>query len=57
MSECVGVCQMDEDNQYCIGCGRSAAEIFGDEEDAVTGPPVLDAADTPLQLLAAQSGQ
>ena len=28
---CVGICQIDESG-YCIGCGRSADEIFGDTD-------------------------
>ncbi|WP_374490549.1 DUF1289 domain-containing protein [Zoogloea sp.] len=32
---CVGVCQMDESG-YCLGCGRSADEIFGSDAE-VTG--------------------
>lgn len=30
---CVGICQIDESG-YCIGCGRSADEIFGDTDSA-----------------------
>jgi hypothetical protein len=26
---CVGVCEIDESG-YCVGCGRSADEIFGE---------------------------
>lgn len=26
-SPCIAVCQMDEDNRYCIGCRRSIDEI------------------------------
>lgn len=28
---CVGICQIDESG-YCIGCGRSAEQIFGDTD-------------------------
>ncbi len=38
MSLCVGLCQMD-DYGYCIGCGRTQAEIDGGEP-----PPPQDAA-------------
>lgn len=34
-SPCVGVCQMDESG-YCLGCGRSADEIFGSDDAAVS---------------------
>ena len=37
---CVGVCQMDESG-YCMGCGRSADEIFGSDPAPV--PPVSGA--------------
>lgn len=30
MSLCVGICQLDEFG-YCIGCGRTQAEIEGGE--------------------------
>lgn len=30
---CVGICQIDESG-YCIGCGRSADEIFGETDSA-----------------------
>lgn len=43
MSLCIGICQMDEFG-YCIGCGRTQAEIDGlepappaAETDAVAG--------------------
>ncbi|MGL4410104.1 MAG: DUF1289 domain-containing protein [Zoogloea sp.] len=39
-SPCVGVCQMDESG-YCLGCGRSADEIFGSDfgsDDAAVSP-------------------
>ncbi|MDY0014306.1 MAG: DUF1289 domain-containing protein [Rhodocyclaceae bacterium] len=36
-SPCIGVCQIDESG-YCLGCGRSADEIFG--ETASPPPPV-----------------
>lgn len=28
-SPCTGVCKMDEENEYCIGCYRTLAEIAG----------------------------
>ena len=31
-SPCVGLCQIDPESDRCIGCGRSAAEIFGEAE-------------------------
>lgn len=37
MSLCIGICQMD-DYGYCVGCGRTQAEIDGSEPpDAQTG--------------------
>ena len=30
---CVGICQIDESG-YCIGCGRSSDEIFGETDSA-----------------------
>lgn len=30
---CVGICEIDESG-YCVGCGRSAAEIFGEPNPA-----------------------
>lgn len=33
MSLCVGICQMDEFG-YCVGCGRTQAEIDGGEPPA-----------------------
>jgi predicted Fe-S protein YdhL (DUF1289 family) len=32
-SPCIGVCQIDEAG-YCIGCGRSADEIFGNSDSS-----------------------
>jgi len=26
-SPCIGLCQLDQDNKYCIGCKRSIDEI------------------------------
>ena len=28
-SPCIGICQMDDDSGYCIGCGRTIEEISG----------------------------
>ncbi len=27
MSPCIGICQMDDESGYCIGCGRTLEEI------------------------------
>lgn len=40
MSLCVGICQMDEYG-YCIGCGRTQAEIDGGD------PAVVEAGTEP----------
>ncbi|MFV0665852.1 DUF1289 domain-containing protein [Denitromonas sp.] len=47
MSECIGICEIDPDSETCIGCGRSADEIFGndhsdDPTDAGAQPPAAD---------------
>ncbi|TVT47306.1 MAG: DUF1289 domain-containing protein [Denitromonas halophila] len=47
MSECIGICEIDPDSETCIGCGRSADEIFGndhtdDPTDAEAQPPAAD---------------
>lgn len=31
MSECIGICDIDPFSDTCIGCGRSADEIFGND--------------------------
>ena len=41
---CVGVCEIDDG--YCIGCGRSADEIFGETDSA---PDESAAVATPVQ--------
>lgn len=38
-SLCIGVCQIDEAG-YCIGCGRSADEIFGNSDSAESASQV-----------------
>ena len=35
-SPCIGICEIDESG-YCIGCGRSADEIFGETDSASAG--------------------
>lgn len=32
-SPCIGVCQFDEAG-YCLGCGRSTDEVFGNSDSA-----------------------
>ena len=32
---CIGICEIQDG--YCIGCGRSADEIFGDTDSAPAG--------------------
>ncbi len=33
---CIGICEIDESG-YCVGCGRSAEEIFGETDSAPDG--------------------
>ncbi|MBS0345549.1 MAG: DUF1289 domain-containing protein [Proteobacteria bacterium] len=47
---CVGICQIDESG-YCIGCGRSADEIFGDTDSSAGGQ---DSATDSLKPVAGQ---
>lgn len=48
MSLCVGLCQMDEFG-YCIGCGRTQAEIDGgDPSPPDTASQASPGAATPL---------
>ena len=50
---CVGICEIDESG-YCVGCGRSADEIFGNtDSDSGTG----DAALAALKSLPGESAQ
>ena len=35
-SPCIGICEIDESG-YCVGCGRSADEIFGETDSAPAG--------------------
>jgi len=36
---CIGVCEIDDG--YCIGCGRSADEIFGETDSAAAGSDAI----------------
>ncbi|RTL34963.1 MAG: DUF1289 domain-containing protein [Rhodocyclaceae bacterium] len=47
---CVGICQIDESG-YCIGCGRSADEIFGETDSSTDGQ---DSATDSLKPVAGQ---
>lgn len=29
VSPCIGICRMDDDRRYCVGCGRTLEEIAG----------------------------
>ena len=33
MAECIGVCEIDYESGYCLGCGRSMDEIYGNDEN------------------------
>lgn len=39
---CIGICEIEDG--YCVGCGRSADEIFGDtdSDDPDTANVVID---------------
>ncbi|MBP8133877.1 MAG: DUF1289 domain-containing protein [Zoogloea sp.] len=40
---CVGICEIDESG-YCVGCGRSADEIFGNtDSDSGTSDSAVEA--------------
>ena len=47
MSPCIGICQMDEDNRYCIGCGRTMDEIasWGSTTDEARAQTMAELAD------------
>jgi len=47
MSECIGVCEIDYESGYCVGCGRSVDEIFGPDEGEVAPPASADVGTAP----------
>ena len=54
---CIGVCTMEDG--YCLGCGRSEAEIFGDPEPVPSPqplPPAVPEAPLPANVRAEISG-
>ena len=46
-SPCIGICEIDESG-YCIGCGRSADEIFGETDSPAPGQDVATEVLTPV---------
>lgn len=44
---CVGICEIDESG-YCVGCGRSADEIFGQTDSAPAGEEAVVEVVTPV---------
>ena len=45
---CVGICMNDPDTGYCIGCGRSADEIFGETDSPAADQEVATEVLTPV---------
>lgn len=43
---CLGMCMMDWDQGYCLGCGRSAEEIHG-SSDTEAESDTAETAQTP----------
>ena len=44
---CVGICEIDESG-YCVGCGRSADEIFGQTDSPAADQDVATEVLTPV---------
>lgn len=44
---CIGICEIDESG-YCVGCGRSADEIFGDTDSPAPDQDVATEVLTPV---------
>ncbi|WP_298599807.1 DUF1289 domain-containing protein [Zoogloea sp.] len=44
---CIGICEIDESG-YCIGCGRSADEIFGETDSPAADQEVATEVLTPV---------
>ncbi|NTV11230.1 MAG: DUF1289 domain-containing protein [Zoogloea sp.] len=55
-SPCVGICQIDEESDTCIGCGRTSAEIFGETASAPRGAEAETQLAQPPQRAAGDSG-
>lgn len=36
--QCVGICQVDPDTGYCIGCGRRAIDYASEPQPELTPP-------------------
>ena len=60
---CVGVCMMDWESGVCLGCGRTADEIYGTTETSEAEPPAESQAglpaseDAPAPGAAGQAGK
>ena len=46
-SPCIGICEIDESG-YCVGCGRSADEIFGETDSPAPDQDVVTERLTPV---------
>ena len=46
-SPCIGICEIDESG-YCVGCGRSADEIFGETDSPAPDQDVATEVLTPV---------
>ncbi len=44
---CIGICEIDESG-YCVGCGRSADEIFGETDSPAADQDVATEVLTPI---------
>ncbi|MBL8434836.1 MAG: DUF1289 domain-containing protein [Zoogloea sp.] len=44
---CIGICEIDESG-YCVGCGRSADEIFGETDSPAPDQDVATEVLTPV---------
>jgi len=44
---CIGICEIDESG-YCVGCGRSADEIFGETDSPAPDQEVSTEVLTPV---------
>ncbi|HQE40659.1 MAG TPA: DUF1289 domain-containing protein [Zoogloea sp.] len=52
---CIGICEIQDG--YCIGCGRSADEIFGDTDSAPAGSDgVVEQVSLPVGQVPGTSG-
>ncbi|MCP5294924.1 MAG: DUF1289 domain-containing protein [Zoogloeaceae bacterium] len=46
--QCLGICEIDDEAGYCLGCGRPTWQIYGEAPPEPAAPVLVETAEKPV---------